>query len=123
MVIQMENEHGEEYKQRIEHFGKHPTNRNSAHRKPSTVFFNSSSGTTIAEAVNVQNISIFGICEDVRHFAQYCYDITVTSTYHLVTIHNGQLALHFDSQISDSGAVRPEEKQYWAPNPNYFTVK
>jgi hypothetical protein len=27
--------------------------RNSAHRKPSAVFFNSSSGTTIAEAVNI----------------------------------------------------------------------
>ena len=40
------------FTQCTEHFGKHSTIRNSAHTKLSTVFFDSSSGTTIAEAVN-----------------------------------------------------------------------
>jgi hypothetical protein len=74
MLVQMKHEHGEAYHftRCIEQLVKHSTIQNSAHRKPSTVFFNSgSSGTTIAEAVNVQNISIFGICEDVRHFSQH----------------------------------------------------
>jgi hypothetical protein len=31
----------------IEHFGKHSTIQNSAHRNPSMIFFNSSNGTTI----------------------------------------------------------------------------
>jgi hypothetical protein len=44
------------------------TIRNSAHRKPSTAFFNSSCGTAIAEAAKVQHISIFSIHEDVLHF-------------------------------------------------------
>jgi len=74
---------------------KPPTIRNSAHTKPSTVF-NISSGTTIAEAVNVQHISIFGICEDVRHFAQYSYSVT----------HYQQLQQPTDA--SYSGAVRRE---------------
>jgi hypothetical protein len=30
-----------------------------------------SRGTTIAEAVNLQPINIFGICEDAWHFAQH----------------------------------------------------
>ena len=89
------------FTQCIEHLGKHCTIRNSAHGKPSTVFFNSSSGTTIAEAVNVQNISIFGICKDVRHFAQHSYNVSIN-------IHNGQLTLHTDSHASCSGAVRQE---------------
>ena len=100
----MKHDLWEECKQSIEHFGKHPTNRNSAHRTPSTVFFNSSNGTTIAGAVNVQHISIFGICEDVRHFTQHYYNVTLTS-------HNGQLTLHTDSHSSDSGAVRREERK------------
>ena len=58
----------------VEHSGKHPTIRNYAHRKPSIVFFNTSSGTTITEAVNIQHI---GICEDVRHFAQHYYDVNI----------------------------------------------
>jgi hypothetical protein len=61
--------------------------------------FNISSGATIAEAVNLQLISIFGICDDVRHFAQYSYSVTVNS-------YNGQLTLHTDSHASYSGAVQ-----------------
>jgi hypothetical protein len=49
--------------------------RNSVHRKPLTEFFNNSSDTTIAEAVNMQHISICGICEDVRHFSQHSNDV------------------------------------------------
>jgi hypothetical protein len=45
------------------------------------------------------DISIFGICEDVRHFSQHSYNVTINS-------HNGQLTLHTDSHASDSGAVR-----------------
>jgi len=37
---------------------------------------NISCSTTIAEAENVQYISMFGICE-VRHFAQHSYNVTV----------------------------------------------
>jgi hypothetical protein len=48
------------------------------------VFFNSGSGTTIAEAVYVQHISIFGICEDVQQVSQRSYNVTINS-------HNGQL--------------------------------
>jgi hypothetical protein len=77
------------FMQYIEHFGKLSTIWNFEHRKPLTVFFNSSSGTTIAEAVNAQHISIFGICEDVRHFSQRSYNVTVNS-------HNNQLMLHTD---------------------------
>jgi hypothetical protein len=62
------------------------------------VFLNSSSGTTIAEAANVQHISIFGIREGAQHFSQHFYNVTVNS-------HNGQLMLHTDSHASDSGAV------------------
>ena len=75
------------------------TIRNSAHRKPSTELFNCSNGTTIAEAVNVQHIIIFGICEDVRHFQQHSYIVNINS-------HNGQLTLHTDSHAPYSGAVR-----------------
>jgi hypothetical protein len=73
----------------IEHFGKHSTIWNSEHRKPSAVFFNSSSGTTIAEAENAQHIIIFGICGDVWHFSQHSYNVTVNN-------HNSQLTLHTD---------------------------
>ncbi len=76
-------------------------NRNSTHRKPLTVFFNSNSGTTIAEAVNVQHSSIFGICEDVRYFAQLSYNVIINS-------HNGQLTLHTDLYASYIGAIRVE---------------
>jgi len=86
------------FTQCIEHLGKHSTIRNSAHRKPSAVFFNGSSGTTIAEAVNIQHISIFGICEDVWRFSQHSYNVTINS-------HNSQLMLHTDSHASDSGAA------------------
>jgi hypothetical protein len=34
--------------------------------------------------------SIFGICEDVRHFSQHSYNVITNS-------HNGQLTLHADS--------------------------
>jgi hypothetical protein len=65
------------------------------------VFFNSNSGITIAEALNVQHISIFGICEDVGHFSQNSHDVTINH-------HNGQLTLHTNSYASDSGAVQQE---------------
>jgi hypothetical protein len=58
--------------------------------KPSMVFFNSSSGTAIAEAVNAQHISTVGICKDVQHFPQHSYNVTINS-------HNGKLMLHTDS--------------------------
>ena len=87
------------FTQYIEHRGKHSTVRNSAHRKPSTVFFNSSSGTTIAEAVNVQHINILGICEVVRQIAQH--SVTINS-------YNGHLTFHADSHASYTGEVRRE---------------
>ena len=40
---------------------------------------NIGSGTTFAEAVNIRHISIFGICEDVRHFAQHSYNVIINS--------------------------------------------
>jgi hypothetical protein len=52
-------------------------------------------------ALNVQHICIFGICEDVRHFSQLSYNVTINS-------HNSQLTLHIDSHAADSGAVRRE---------------
>jgi len=89
------------FTQCIEHLGKQSTIRNSVHRKPSAVFFNSSSGTTISEAVNIQHISIFRICKDVRHFSQHSYNVTFNS-------HNSQLTLHTDSHASDSGTAGRE---------------
>jgi hypothetical protein len=74
--------------------------QNSARRKPSAVF-NSSSGTTIREAVNVQHFSIFSICEDGQHFSQHSYNVTINS-------HNGQMTLHTNSHASGSGAVWQE---------------
>jgi hypothetical protein len=77
----MKHEHWKRttFTQYITHLVKHSAIRNSARRKPSTVFFNSSSGTAIAEAVNVQHISIFGIFEDVRHLSQHSYNVTINS--------------------------------------------
>jgi hypothetical protein len=83
----------------IEHLGKHSAIWNCVRKKPLIVVFNSSSGTTIAEAINIQYISIFGICEDVRHFSQHSYNVTINS-------HSGQLTLHTNSHASDSGSVR-----------------
>jgi hypothetical protein len=57
----------------------------------------------ITEPINMQHISI---CEDVWHFSQHSYNVTVNS-------HNGQLMLHTDSHATDSGTVR------WEGNPNY----
>jgi hypothetical protein len=85
----------------IEHLGKLPTIRKTAHSKPTTVLFNSSSGTAIAKAVNLQHIIIFGICEDVRHLAQHSYIVTINSHY-------SQLTLHTDSHVSYPGAVQRE---------------
>ena len=65
------------------------------------VFFNSNSGTTIAEAVNVQHSSIFGICDDVRYIAQLSYNVIINS-------HNGKLTLHVDLHASYIGAIRRE---------------
>jgi hypothetical protein len=87
----------------IERFGKHSMIQNSAYGKPSMAFFNSSSGTTIAETVNVQHINIFGICEDVQHFSEHSYNVTINS-------HNGQLTLYTDSHASDSGTIWGEER-------------
>ena len=68
---------------------------------------NSSNGTTIAEAVNLQHISIFGICEDVWQFAQHSYNVT---RWFVVTTnsYNSQPMLHTNSHFSYSGAVRRE---------------
>ena len=87
--------------QYIELYVKQAMIRNSANRKPLTVFFNSNSGTTIAEAVNVQHSSIFGICEDVRYFVQLYY-------HGIINSHNGQLTLHTDLHASYFGSVRLE---------------
>jgi hypothetical protein len=101
------------FTQCTEHHGKHSTNRNSAHRKSSTVHFNRSRDITIAKAVNVQHINIFGICEDVRSFSQHSYNV-------IINHHNGQLTLHTDSRGADSGAqYSVREGKHWAPNPNY----
>jgi hypothetical protein len=81
------------------HNAKLPTIRKSAHRKPTTVFFNSSSGTAMIEAVNVQHVSIFGTCEDVRHLAHPSYNVTINS-------HNSQSTLHTDSHASYTGTVQ-----------------
>jgi hypothetical protein len=81
------------FMQRIEHLEKHSMIQNSAHRKPLMVFFNSSSGTNIAEAVNIQHISIIRICEDVQHFSQHSYNVTINS-------YNSQLTLQADSHAS-----------------------
>ena len=89
--------------QRIKHLGKHSKIRNSARMKPTTVFFNSSNGTTIAEAINIEHISIFGICEGVRHFEQHSNNVTIDS-------HSGQPTPHTDSHASESGAVRRERR-------------
>jgi hypothetical protein len=89
----------------IEHLGKHSMIWNSAHRKL----------LTIAEA-NVQHISTFSICEDVWHFSQRSYNITINS-------HNGQLTLHTESHASDSGAVHWERRKILGANPNYCIVK
>jgi hypothetical protein len=62
------------------------------------VFFISNSGTTIAEAINIQHISIFSICKDVWHFSEHSYNVTINSHY-------GQLMLHTGSHGSDSGGV------------------
>jgi hypothetical protein len=67
------------FTQCIERLGKHSTIQNSAHRKLLLVFFNSSSGISVTEAVNVQCISILSIYEDVQ--------------------------LHTNSHASDSGVV------------------
>ena len=60
---------------------------------------NISCSTTIAEAINVRHISIFSICEDVQHFAQHSYSVTINS-------YNSQLTLHTNSLASYSGTVR-----------------
>jgi hypothetical protein len=56
------------------------------------------------------------MCDDVQHFSQHSYNVTINS-------HNGQMTLHTDSHASDGGAVGREEGQHWAPNPNYCIVK
>jgi len=106
------------FTQCIEQLVKQSTIRNSARRKPSTVFFNSSSGTTIAEVINIHHISVFGICEDVRHFSQHSNIVTINS-------HNSHLTLHTDSHASDSGAARREERAILGvqAKPLQYTVK
>ena len=48
---------------------------------------------SIAAAVNVQHISIFGTCADMLHFAQHHYGVTVNS-------YTGKLTLHTDAHAS-----------------------
>ena len=57
-----------------------------------------SSGTSTTETVNVEHISIFGICVDMRHIARHSSNVTVNS-------YNSQLTLHTDTHASYSGAV------------------
>jgi len=63
-------------------------------------------------------ISIFGICEDVRHFSQHSNNVTVNS-------HSSQLTLHTDSHASDSGAARREGRTILGAQakPLQYTVK
>ena len=84
---------------------KHSTIRNPAHRKPSTVFFNSSSGTAIAKAIYIHHISILGICEDVRHFSQHSNNVTINN-------HNSQLTFHTVSH--DSNASYLGNRSEWS---------
>jgi hypothetical protein len=42
--------------------------------------------------------STFGICEDVRHFSQHSYNVTINS-------HNGQLTLHTNSHAGGKGNI------------------
>ena len=80
------------------------------------VFFNSSSGTTIAEAINVHNISIFGICEDMRHFSQHSNNDTLNS-------HNSQLTLaeiHTIQTVAQHGGM---EGHYWAPKTIHYSIE
>ena len=91
-------------------------NRNSTYSKPPTVFFNSNSGTTIAEAVNVQHSSIFGICDDVRYFAQLSYNVIIKS-------HNGQQTLHTDLHASYISLVRGGGRTIICANPNRCKMK
>lgn len=58
------------------------------------VFFNSSCGSTIAEATDVQHISMFGISTALLKCS--------------VNSPNGQLMLHTDSHATDSGRVQQE---------------
>jgi hypothetical protein len=43
------------------------------------VLFNSSNGSTIAEAVNLQHIGKFGIFEDAWHFSQHSYNVMMAN--------------------------------------------
>ena len=71
---------------------------------------------THVRALRVVRLSMFGICEDVRHFSQHSYNITMNS-------HNSQLTLPTDSHGSDMAQQGGREGQYWAPKPNYCRVK
>jgi hypothetical protein len=51
----------------------------------------------------VVHISPFGICEDVRRFAQHSHKAAINS-------HNSQLTRRTDSPAPDSGAVRREKR-------------
>jgi len=69
-------------------------------------FFNSSSGTTITEAINIRHISIFGICEDVWHFSQHSNNVTINS-------HNSQLMLHTNSHDSNASISETVQNNRW----------
>jgi hypothetical protein len=104
------------FTQCIKHLVKHSTIRNSAHRKPSTEFFNSNSDTIIAEAVHLQHISIFGICEEVRHFSQHSYNVMIRVT----TASWCFTAIHMLQTLAQYGG---RGENYWAPNPKHCTIK
>jgi hypothetical protein len=53
---------------------------------------------TSAREDRIQHISIFGICEDVRHFSQHSYGVTINS-------HNGQLTFHADSHAGGENNI------------------
>jgi hypothetical protein len=97
------------FTQCTEHLGKHSIVWNSVQSKQSTVF-NSTSGTTITEAVNIQHISIFNI---FRNTPTMSLSTVTTATWHFTLIHMLQRAAQYGGT----------EGQYWVPNPTYCTVK
>jgi hypothetical protein len=88
------------FMQYTEHLDRHFAIPNSMHRKPSVILFNSSNGTSVSKAVNIQHISIFGLYEGVWYCSQHSY-FTINS-------HNGQLMLYTDSHASYSSAIQQE---------------
>ena len=84
------------FTQCIEHLVKHSMIRNSAHRKLSTVFFNSSSGTAIAAAINIHHISISAfvkMCGIFHNTPTMSLSTVTTANWRFAQIHIIQLPL------------------------------